>query len=87
MNTPQMIDKANAIAAHLSYDELTPSGSPKAMLKEMSREIGGRCVSVYWHDGGFNMRTAYGQEIPMTFKESILWKLFGCLPNGYELRK
>ena len=35
MNDGQLIDKANAICGCLSYDDITPNGSPKAVIAEL----------------------------------------------------
>lgn len=85
MNNCELIDKAHAISACLSYDDDTPNGSSKAMIRELSHRLGQRTVRIKKGEGGYVVTTLFGQSRLLNWKEALLWKWFGWPPVGTEL--
>lgn len=84
-NNSQLIDQARAICEHLSYDDSTPNGSPKGMISELCRRLGARTVRIKKVAGGYSMTSLYGQARLLSWKEEMMWRLFGWPPRGFEV--
>lgn len=88
MNNSELIDKAHAISACLSYDDDTPNGSSKATIRELCHRLGQRTVQIKKGEGGYVMTTLFGFKRRLDWKEALMWKWFGWPPVGTEvLRK
>lgn len=85
MNNSDLIDKAHAMSACMSYDDETPNGSPKAMMRELCHRLGQRTVQIQRAEGGYVMTTLFGFKRRLTWKEQLVWRLFGWPPVGTEL--
>ena len=85
MNNSQLIDKAQAICGCLSYDDSTPNGSPKSVIAELCHRLGERTVRIKKELGGYTMTTLYGRQRALTWKEEVMWRLFGWPPRGFEV--
>jgi len=85
MNNSDLINKAQAISACLSYDDDTPSGSSKATIRELCHRLGQRTVQIKKSEGGYVMTTLFGYERRLDWKEAFVWRLFGWPPVGTEL--
>lgn len=85
LNNSQLINKAQAICACLSYDNDTPNGSSKAMIRELCGRLGARTVTIDRKDGGYIMRALFGEARYLSLFESIMWRLFAWPPRGFEI--
>ncbi len=82
MNDSQLIDKAKAICGCLSYDDITPNGSPKAVIAELCHRLGSRAVRIQRVPRGYRMTNLYGLGRRLGWSESVMWWLFRLPPRG-----
>jgi hypothetical protein len=85
MNNSDLIDKAHAISACMSYDDDTPNGNAKQLMRELCHRLGQRTVRIEKAEGGYVMTTLFGFKRRLTWKEQLMWRLFGWPPLGTEL--
>jgi len=85
VNNSQLIDKAGAMCSCMSYDDKTPNGSPKAMIKELCQRLGSRTVSITKKRDGYLMTSLYGESRYLTKTETLMWRLFKWPPKGMQL--
>lgn len=85
MNNSDLIDRAHAISACMSYDDDTPNGNAKMMMRELCHRLGQRTVRIHKKKDGYLMTTLLGEARFLTWKEAVMWRLFGWPPVGTEL--
>lgn len=79
MNNSELIDRAQAIARSLSYND-TKQGPVKHTLHELCHRLGAETLRVHKKDDGLLLITDFGQSRFMTMGERILHRLFGVVP-------
>jgi len=81
----KLIDQAQSIAANLTYNE-EPEASAKHIIKELCHRLGKRTVTITKKVDGYLMRDLFGESRFLTWKESMIYRLFGLLPEGKVLK-
>lgn len=87
MNNSELIDKAQAIAKCLSYDDETNAGNPKQIISELCHRLGQNTVTIGKNKDGYYWHSLFGEFGYFTIKETILYRLFGTPPKGKEILK
>ena len=82
MNNSKLIDKAQAIAACLSYNDDTNSGNPKEMIRELCHRLGSNTVRIHKKRDGYLMVNLFGSARYLTFMEGMLWRFLKLPPEG-----
>lgn len=80
-----LINKAQSIAANLTYNE-EPEASAKHIIKELCHRLGKRTVTITKKVDGYLMCDLFGESRFLTWKESMIYRLFGLLPEGKVLK-
>lgn len=85
MNDSEIIDKAHAISACLSYNDDTPEGNAKQIIKELCHRLGQRTVRIHKKKDGFLMIDLFGKSRFLNFIESVMWVVFKKPPFGFSI--
>lgn len=81
MQDNQLTNKARAVARCLSYSEDTNQASAKHLLLEMAHRLDTQDIRVHKKKDGILLVNASGSSRFATFKETVLYKLFGVIPK------
>lgn len=81
MQNNQLTNKARAVARCLSYSEDTNQASAKHLLLEMAHKLDAQDIRVHKKKDGILFVNASGNSRFATFKETVLYKLFGVIPK------
>lgn len=81
LNNSKLIDKAQGVAACLTYNE-EPDAPAKHVIHELCHRLGARTVRITKKRGGYLMTTLFGRERFLTLSEALVWRLFRRPPAG-----
>ena len=81
MTDSELATKAQGIARCLSYNGNEYEAAAKHILLEMASRLDNKVSRVHKKKDGFLIVNARGGSRFLTFKESMLYRLFGILPN------
>ena len=81
MDNSELTLKARAVARCLTYNEDIHQSEAKHLLRELSHRLDSLSVRVHKKKDGLLFINGIGKSRFATFKETILFKLFGVTPN------
>ena len=81
MTDSELASKAQGVARCLSYNGNEHEAAAKHLLLEMASRLDNQVSSVRKKKDGFLIVNARGGSRFLTFKESLLYRFFGILPN------
>ena len=81
MTDSELATRAQSIARCLSYNGNEHEAAAKHTLLEMASRLNNKVSRVHKKKDGFLIVNARGGSRFLTFKESILYRFFGVLPN------
>lgn len=81
MTDSELATKAQGIARCLSYNGNEHEAAAKHILLEMAHRLDNQVSRVHKKKDGFLIVNARGGSRFLTFKESVLYRFFGVLPN------
>lgn len=76
----EAIEAAQGAARCLTYNDDKPQAVAKHMLHEMSHRLGAKTLRVHKKKDGLMLITAFGRSRYLTFRERLLYRLFGVVP-------
>jgi len=82
MNNSELIDKAQGIAANLSYNGEV-EGEAKSIMLELCHRLGDRTVNIAKAGNGYMMTSLFGRSRHLTWQEALFWRFFERPPAGY----
>ena len=81
MTDSELASKAQGVARCLSYNGNEHEAAAKPLLLEMASRLNNQVSRVHKKKNGFLIVNARGGSRFLTFKESMLYRFFGALPN------
>lgn len=72
---------AREVAANLTYNDDTPQAQAKHLLLEMASQIDAKDIRVSVKKDGIFITDGLGRNRFGTFKESMLYRIFGVIPS------
>lgn len=81
MTDSELASKAQGVARCLSYNGNKHEAEAKYLLIEMAHRLDNQVFRVHKKKDGFLIVNARGGSRFLTFKESVLYRFFGVLPN------
>lgn len=81
MDNNELTLKARGIASCLTYNEGEPEAAAKHMLLELAHRLDSLNIRCSKKSDGLLLINGKGKSRYATFKEALLYKLFGVLPK------
>ena len=81
MTDSELASKAQGVARCLSYNGNEHEAAAKHILLEISHRLDNYVVRAHKKKDGYLIVNARGGSRFLTFKESVLYRVFGILPN------